>query len=119
MKIATSSALSSMVATTVLAIACLASAGTAVAWDYSGEALTKKVTYGDLNLDNEVGAKALYNRIRSAAKEVCAPLESKELARRIYWQTCVHQAVTSAVEQVNRPMVTAVHNHTVNRSSEG
>ncbi|MGO9592910.1 MAG: UrcA family protein [Steroidobacteraceae bacterium] len=119
MKIATSSALPSMIATALLAITCLASTGTALAWDYSGEALTKKVTYGDLNLDNEQGAKALYNRIRSAAKEVCAPFESKELARRIVWQTCVDHAVTSAVGQVNRPMVTAVHNRSVNRSSAG
>jgi UrcA family protein len=118
MKIATSSALPSMIATALLAITCLASAGTAQAWD-PGQALTKKVTYGDLNLDSEQGAKALYNRLRSAAKEVCAPFESIELARRIVWQTCVDHAVTSAVEQVNRPMVTAVHNRSVNRSSAG
>jgi UrcA family protein len=119
MKIATSSALPSMIATALLTITGLASAGTALAWGYSGEALTKKVTYGDLNLDDEQGAKALYNRIRSAAQEVCAPFESKELARRIPWQTCVDHAVTSGVEQVNRPLVTSVHNRSVNRSPAG
>jgi UrcA family protein len=118
MKIATRSTLASMICTGLIAMTCLASAGTALAWD-TGEVLTKKVTYGDLNLDNELGAKALYNRIRYAAKEVCAPFESKELARRVVWQTCVGHAVTSAVEQVNRPMVTALHNRNVNRSSPG
>ena len=42
-----------------------------------------------------------------------------ELARRVAWQICVNQAVTTAVEQVNRPMVTAVHNRSVNRSDSG
>jgi UrcA family protein len=119
MKIATSSALRSMIATALLAITCFAGTGAALAWDHSEEALTKKVTYGDLNLDNEQDAKALYNRIRFAAKEVCFPLESLDLPRRIAWKACVDHAVTAAVEQVNRPMVTAVHNRSGNRTREG
>jgi len=121
MKIAThahSAALPSMIAAALVAIACAAGAPTAQASE-PGQPLTKKVAYGDLNLDSEQGAKTLYARLRSAAREVCTPFESIELARRIVRQACVDHAVTSAVGQINRPTVTAVHNRSVNRSSAG
>lgn len=111
-------ALPSMIAAALVAIACAACAGTAQASE-PGQPLTKTVTYGDLNLNSEQGAKALYARLRFAAKEVCAPLESIEVERFMAWRACVHHAVASAVEQINRPLVTAVHNRRVNRSSAG
>jgi UrcA family protein len=107
-----------MIAAALVALVCAASASTTRAWE-PGEPLTKKVPYGDLDLQTEQGANTLYKRLRIAADEVCAPYQSIDLARRIAWQTCVDRAVTSAVEQVNRPMVTAVHNRTVNRSTTG
>jgi UrcA family protein len=72
---AQSAALPSMIATALLATTCLASAGTAQALELE-QPLTKKVAYGDLNLDSEQGAKALYARLRFAAKEVCTPLRA-------------------------------------------
>lgn len=108
----------SMIAAALVALVCAASANTTQASEPGGP-LTKKVVYGDLNLETESGASTLYKRLRIAAAEVCAPYKSIDLARRIAWQTCVDRAVTSAVEQVNRPMVTAVHNRSVNRYTAG
>jgi UrcA family protein len=122
MKVATnarSATLPSMIAAALVAIACAANAGTAQASEPGQPPLTKKVAYGDLNLNNEQDAKVLYHRLRFAAREVCTPFESGELDLRRIWQTCVDHAVASAVAQINRPMVTIVHNRSVNRSSAG
>jgi UrcA family protein len=111
-------ALPSVIAAALVAVACAASADTTQA-SKPGQPLTKMVSYADLNLDTEQGASTLYHRLRFAAKEVCFPYESIELTRRIVWQTCIDRAVTLAVEQVNRPMVTAVHDRSANRASTG
>ena len=74
--------------------------------------LTKVVAYGDLNLETEAGAKVLYSRLRNAAKDVCAPLESRGMRPRRIWQNCFDNAVTTAVVQVNKTRVTALHNQT-------
>jgi UrcA family protein len=111
-------ALPLMVVAALAALVCAAGAEMAQASE-PGVPLTKKVVYGDLNLDSEQGANTLYKRLHRAAEEVCAPFNNVELARRVAWQICVNHAVTAAVEQVNRPMVTAVHNRSVNRSDSG
>jgi UrcA family protein len=121
MKIATSAqfaAPASMIAAALLALVCAAAPRTAHASE-PAQPLTKTVVYGDLNLETEQGASTLYSRLRNAAERVCAPYQNIDLARRVAWYNCVNGAVTLAVEQVNRPMVTAVHNRTVNRSSSG
>jgi UrcA family protein len=103
-------------ATTFVALACIAHAGTAQA---SESPLTKKVVYQDLNLDSEPGAKALYARLLFAAKEVCTPYESIELSQRRIWQTCVDNAMASAVKEINKPMVTALYSQSFNPSHTG
>jgi UrcA family protein len=107
-----------MIAAALVALVCAAGANTTQASE-PREPLTKKVAYGDLNLETEQGANALYKRLHIAAEEVCAPYQSIDLARRIAWQTCINRAVATAVERVNRPMVTAVHNRSLNRSTPG
>jgi UrcA family protein len=121
MKIVTSAqfaAPASMIAAALIAFVCVATPRTAHGSE-PAQPPTKKVVYGDLNLETEQGARTLYSRLRIAAEEVCAPYQNIELARRGPWYKCMDRAVTLAVEQVNRPMVTAVHNRTVNRSSSG
>jgi UrcA family protein len=73
---------------------------------------TKIVAYGDLNVETEAGAKVLYARLRNAATIVCAPLESRDLSRKTLWRNCFDNAVTTAVVQVNKTRVTALHNQT-------
>jgi UrcA family protein len=113
-----SAAIPSIVAVALLAVAGAGSGGRAQASE-AGEPLTEKVAYGDLNLATEQGAKVLYVRLRYAAQDVCRPFEARELSRRRVWQKCIDQALSSAVEQINRPMVTAVHNQRSNHSSAG
>jgi UrcA family protein len=77
------------------------------------EPLTKRVSYADLNLDSQQGAKIFYGRVRSAAKQVCSPFESRDASRMTQWQTCVNDAVSSSVAQVNNTRVTALYNESV------
>jgi UrcA family protein len=82
------------------------------------QSLTKVVAYGDLNLDSQQGAKVLYARLRNAARTVCHPLEGRDLNQIALWRGCVDQAVSSAVVQINKTSVTALHNQFVNRSAK-
>jgi UrcA family protein len=81
--------------------------------------LTKTVAYGDLNLDSEQGAKVLYARLRHAAEDVCRPLQGRDLTQAGIWQHCFNDAVDSAVGQVNKISVTALHHQAVNHSTKG
>lgn len=93
------------------AFGCAAAGGKAHADDRQ-QPLSKIVAYGDLNIDSDQGAKVLYARLRSAARDVCFPLESRDLVRN-RWQRCFAAAVASAVAQVNAVRVTALHNRAV------
>ena len=94
-----------------LAIAYAAASGNAYAAEPQ-QRLTKAVAYSDLNIDSDQGAKVLYARLRGAAKDVCFPLESRNLLGNL-WQRCFDHAVDSAVAQVNTARVTALHNRAV------
>ena len=80
---------------------------------------TTIVSYGDLNLDSEQGAKVLYARIRSAAGNVCSSMEGRNLTEKKLWQGCFDKAVASAVGQVNNNRVTALHNQMINHTIKG
>jgi UrcA family protein len=80
---------------------------------------TKIVRYGDLNLDTEQGAKVLYTRIRGAAGNVCSWLDGRNLSEKTLRQACFDKAVASAVEQVNKARVTALHNQIVSHTTKG
>ena len=73
------------------------------------------VAYGDLNLESQQGTKVLYARLRNGAEDVCSSIDGRNLFLKRLWQTCFDQAVAAAVVQVNRPGLTTLHNHTVNR----
>ena len=83
------------------------------------QSYTTIVSYGDLNLDSEQGAKLLYARIRSAAGSVCSSLEGRDLTEKKFWQGCFDKAVEGAVVQVNKTRVTALHNQIVNHTTKG
>ena len=83
------------------------------------QADTVIVGYGVLNLDTEQGAKVLYARLRRAARTVCSSFEGRELGRMTAWQSCFEKAVASAVVQINKSTVTALHNRAVSRSTKG
>jgi UrcA family protein len=99
-----------LVAAGCVALSFAALSGRAQAADQ--QPLSKVVAYADLNIDSEQGAQVLYTRLRGAAKDVCFPLESRDLLKN-RWQRCFDSALASAVAHVNTVRVTALHNRTV------
>jgi len=74
--------------------------------------LTKRVSYGDVNLQTAAGAQVFYARLRRAAEQVCAPLEPRDAGHKYLWQTCYDNALSSAVARVNSIALTTLHNQT-------
>jgi len=60
------------------------------------------------NMD-AVHAAQLYRQIQSAAREVCAPMDSKELDMKRQYNACVARAVSNAVAQVRSKQLSAIH----------
>jgi UrcA family protein len=67
---------------------------------------SETVRYDDLRLISAVGAAVLYGRLHHAAERACAPLDGKtpQLASR--YRTCVDEAISKAVAEVNEPVLT-------------
>ena len=100
----------------LFALGCATPGGKAHAADLPHH-ITKTVIYGDLNLDSDQGAKVLYSRLRGAARDVCSPLENRNLLGNLWWR-CFNDALGSAVAQVNTARVTALHNRTINHTTK-
>lgn len=67
------------------------------------------VRFADLDLSKMAGATALYDRLQRAARVVCDPLESRDLAFATRYRACMDQAVSSAVASINRPLLSEYH----------
>lgn len=77
----------------------------------SGGTVSERVSYRDLNINEEAGAKVLMGRIRHAARDVCGPPESGDpLGRGRVYAMCVRATVTRAIADLNNPVVTALAN---------
>jgi UrcA family protein len=74
-----------------------------------GEPLSVTVHYADLNLGTSAGVAALYGRIRSAATVVCVPYKGQGLAQDAVWHKCIDNAMSRAVAEVHRDVVTAYY----------
>jgi UrcA family protein len=70
----------------------------------------KVVSFKDLNLSSTEGAAVLYERIKSASNEVCGKRDRFDLWRSRTLQICINDAMSRAVAQVNRPMLTSLYN---------
>jgi UrcA family protein len=66
------------------------------------------VSFRDLNLSSTEGIAVLYKRIKRAAQEVCGDWDSTRLSQ-IQSQSCVNDAVSRAIAQVNNPMLTSLY----------
>jgi UrcA family protein len=74
------------------------------------ESLRMNVSYADLNIDSPAGVKVLYSRLRSAARRVCAPFDDgQQRTINFHFRACVKNALDSAVAQVNKPTLSAMH----------
>jgi UrcA family protein len=74
-----------------------------------GDFATYRVSYADLDLSTLQGAATLYGRLETASQIVCRTYEGRGVALRTAHRNCVHQALESAVERVDRPTLTAYH----------
>jgi UrcA family protein len=96
-----------------------AGAGAARAQDGSHAiALTKLVTYSDLDLESMQGARILYARLRNAATHVCQPQRSRHLADDGF-PACYDSAMADAVRQINKSTLTKVYTDRTGVESAG
>jgi UrcA family protein len=76
----------------------------------SPELLQITVAYGDLNVSTARGAATLYNRIRTAAQEVCWPLDHGDVSSMRQMAVCTNKAIVDAVTSIDQPALFAVYN---------
>jgi len=68
---------------------------------------SQTVHFADLDLDKPLQAAKLLSRLKSAAREVCRPLDSGTLRQKHIFATCVDFALSNAVARVDRPVLTS------------
>jgi len=69
---------------------------------------SKTVRYSDLDISHPAGAKTLYDRIRAAARDVCALSIAGDPVLRGGGKACVDTAIDDAVRKVNAPELTSL-----------
>jgi UrcA family protein len=69
---------------------------------------SKTVRYADLNIQTPEGAKVLYARIRSAARDVCDLAVGYDPVLGTAKKQCFDKAVDNAVKKVDAPYLTAL-----------
>lgn len=70
---------------------------------------TVQVQYGDLNLATDQGARALLERIKAAARQVCPAADGRDLAAFQSSRRCAREAVARAIDQVGSPRLAALY----------
>jgi UrcA family protein len=84
-------------------------AGASIATDAAlPDAHSKTIRYDDLDLSKPAGAKALFSRIRVAAREVCSFPGSVDWLQSVIDRACVENAIDGAVKKVNSPLLTSL-----------
>lgn len=66
------------------------------------------VHFADLDVSRPEGAAVLYSRIRSAAKQVCWPKQTRGFYATQQLDACIGAAITGAVTTVNQPALFAI-----------
>ena len=74
---------------------------------------SKRVSYADLDITQQAGAKVLYDRIAAAAQQVCALSGYKNLGEMQRVNGCVDRAINNAVKEVDSPALSALRPKTV------
>ncbi len=97
----------------VLAVGALALAPAAMAEPDTVRPVSATVSYADLDLSTEDGARAMLKRIRITARDVCGaePVHSPLTPRApTQFRNCVIDAVDSAVTGLGAPLLASLHN---------
>ena len=77
------------------------------------QGVSVKVSYADLNLEKQEGAKTLYRRLRVAARQACdvGSLRQEGSVRRLTEaRQCYSNALSKAVEELDNELLTQIHN---------
>lgn len=95
-----------------LAMTGIASAGARV----DSDTPSVVVRYGDLNLDSRAGVLTLHARLRSAAQNVCSPLDSRVLGLLEQYESCVADAIANSVAAVGNDSLSKYHRYGIKPS---
>ncbi|HVC31275.1 MAG TPA: UrcA family protein [Steroidobacteraceae bacterium] len=68
-----------------------------------------RVYYSYRDLSTDQGTHALYQRIVSAARNVCPAYDARDLDTFAYSRACQRQAVAHAIRQIGSPRLAAVY----------
>lgn len=74
--------------------------------------VSMKVSYTDLNVDNEKEAKVLYRRLKQASKYVCDHRRlniAGSVGRMADLRRCYTDALAAAVDQIDNEWVSKIH----------
>jgi UrcA family protein len=77
------------------------------------QGVSVKVSYADLNLGKQEGAKTLYRRLQQAAKRACdvgSLREEGSVKRLTEARACYSDALSKAVEELDNELLTQIHN---------
>ncbi len=81
------------------------------------ESVVATVSYADLNLENEAGARTLYGRLQQATQEVCGVTSGKRQSpKRVFdaqqlhnANQCYREKIAEAVENIDNEHLTRIH----------
>ena len=71
-----------------------------------------RISYSDLNIDNDAGAKKLYSRLRNAAEQACglgSYLDLGSLAAISTAKKCYVELLDKAVTRIDHEQLTRLH----------
>ena len=77
------------------------------------QGISVKVSYADLNLEKQEGAKALYRRLQQASRQACdvRGMRNAGSTRRIAeTKQCYRESLSNAVEALDNELLTNIHN---------
>lgn len=75
----------------------------------SPELVSVRISFADLNLSSQSGAREMMGRIEGAARIICGESPSNnDLSERSREHACVDQTVSDAVRSLDAPSVTAL-----------
>jgi UrcA family protein len=85
----------------------LKSAAAAQPHEAAPSARATRVSWRELDLSRPAGQKALRGRLIAAAKQVCRPLEIRNLREREAVRRCRSEALSSALERIDSPKISS------------
>jgi len=87
--------------------------------DIAGEPLSQAVQIYGAELSSSTGIVRVHDRLEGAARNVCRPLDERDLGRQMRYRRCVAEAVERAVRDVHDARLSAYHQAKTKTSALG